>query len=263
MKEILPPPPPPKICTQDIFIKCENNSLCQFCKGCSLYKNKSEEKQRKNYAKQENKKNRVNDDIHKVHRKMGMDLEKKVQDQWNSSFNKKKKKKVAKPSFGLEDDEIAAETSKKESPAPLSFNPYVKKTKLKQNSSTYGFSKNNEAKRQVNSGAMWFAKGDIKLEHALMEVKERGTVNGRGEKTISIPKDWLVKQESEALQEQKDFWYLPFAYKNDDRIYLVKPYEQEISMIQDLRKLEEEKEVLLKEIERLKQGGRKKQENNF
>jgi hypothetical protein len=106
-----------------------------------------------------------------------------------------------------------------------------------------------EAKRQPNSGAMWFAKGDITFDHALMEVKERGSKNARGEKSISIPKEWLTKQADEAFQERRDYWYLAFAYKNDDGVYLIKPYDHEIEMVKELRRLAQENEQLKKQLE--------------
>ncbi|MDK2600583.1 hypothetical protein QO179_24120 [Bacillus stercoris] len=83
---------------------------------------------------------------------------------------------------------------------------------------------------------MWHSKGDIKLEHALMECKERGTTNSRGEKQITIPKLWIEKQEKEAFQEQRPYWYIPFGYKGDPGIYLVKSYDHEMELIYELRK---------------------------
>jgi hypothetical protein len=100
---------------------------------------------------------------------------------------------------------------------------------------------------------MWHSKGDIKLHHALMECKERGSTNSKGEKTISIPKAWLEKQEKEAFQEQRPYWYLPFGYKNDDAIYLIKPYDHELELVYELRKAREEIERLQGELQKYKQ----------
>lgn len=107
-----------------------------------------------------------------------------------------------------------------------------------------------DARRQANSGALWYAKGDIKTQDYLMECKERGTINARGEKSISIPKDWLLKQELEAFQENRPYWVIPFRYKNDDSIYLVKSFDQEIEMYQQMRILREENEKLKRQIEK-------------
>ena len=113
--------------------------------------------------------------------------------------------------------------------------------------------KRDEAQRQFNSGAFWHSKGDIKLEHALMECKERGTTNARGEKQITIPKLWLEKQEKEAFQENRPYWYIPFGYKNDPSIYLVKPYDHEIEMIYEMRQSREEIERLQARVKELEE----------
>lgn len=180
------------------------------------------------------------------HKKQGMAREEQIKDKWNNKFNKKGPKKYnvkQRPSFDDDDD---MEESEKEMidffesiNVPDSFSTKSPTVFLKP--------KEEEAKRQPNSGAMWYAKGDISLEHALVEVKERGTVNSRGEKTISIPKLWLDKQAEEAFIEGKEFWYLAFAYKGSDDVYVIKPYDDEIEMVAYIRKLQQENE-LLKEI---------------
>lgn len=252
-KEISPPPPKPNVCTKEVFARCENNAICAFCKDCSLYKNSAEIRQEKLYNKQENKKKRGTEAFKTTYEKEGMNLEKRVAKQWNDAFQSKEKKKRPinfKPRFELEE---SSPTKAKESQEADYVLPLSPKRNIKPySSSLYGENKTDEAKRQINSGALWFAKGDIKLEHALMEVKERGTKNARGEKTISIPKEWLLKQEKEAQEEGKFFWYLPFAYKGDDQIYLIKPYAHEIQLVQDVRLLEEENNRLRKELEERK-----------
>ena len=54
-----------------------------------------------------------------------------------------------------------------------------------------------------------------------------------------MPKEWLTTQEDEAFQEGRPFWYLAFAYKNDDEIYVIKPYDHEIEMVSYIKELEE------------------------
>ena len=178
-------------------------------------------------------------------RKEGMNLEKKIAAKWNSSFSGPEKKKTynvkQRETFLEEEPEEQEETV---SNMPSGFSTRTPK-RLVKNQSTAG----TEAKRQPNSGAMWYAKGDIMLDHALMEVKERGTLNARGEKTISIPKEWLTKQADEAFQERRDFWYLAFAYKGDDEVYIIKPYDHEIELVKEIRSLKEENERLRAEKE--------------
>ena len=175
-------------------------------------------------------------------RKEGMDLENRVTQRWNVGMNGQKKKTKestikTRPSLDFERSK-----NKKE---PTSGVQIAKSFSAKAPDITPRKKMvQEEAKRQPNSGAMWYAKGDVLLDHALMEVKERGSKNARGEKTISIPKGWLTKQADEAFQERRDYWYLGFAYKNDDEIYLIKPYDHEIELIKELRRLDVENKML-------------------
>lgn len=165
--------------------------------------------------------------------KAGMDLENRFVSQWNKSMGKEKKKSYnVKKRLSFDDVEEEEEV--------VEENEFLStfSTKTPDVEPRATFSK--KASRQPNSGAMWHSKGDVTLAHALVEVKERGTKNGRGEKTISIPKEWLTKQADEAFQERRDFWYLAFAYKGDEEIYIIKPYDQEIELVKRLEELEEE-----------------------
>lgn len=243
-------------CTPEMHQKCENSAICHLCDGIRLYKNKEEERKQKELAKQERKKQEKQELLrsHKKEKKEGMAFEKRVQQAWNQP--NKKKKPVARPRLDME----ISDTPPSEPSKPVS-NPYrnlsvprpgdssskpSKPHSLNAYNRTGASKSENEAKRQANSGAMWHSKGDIRVEHALMECKERGTVNGRGEKTITIPKEWLTKQEQEAFEESKPFWYLPFGYKNDDSIYLIKDFNHEVEMIHEIRQLTEEVERLKK-----------------
>lgn len=230
-------------CDYKQFLKCENSALCHLCDGDSLYKNTKEEFQEKLAAreqrKQEDKKALLKN--YNKEKKGGMGFEKRVQNRWNNQSKTKKKQK--RPN--LFDELMASDTPGSEEQKPQTL--YSKPSKpLPASQNIYGVGSKNEAKRQVNSGAFWHAKGDIRLEHALMECKERGTVNGRGEKSITIPKEWLTKQEKEAFQEGKPFWYIGFGYKNDDSIYVIKDFDHELEMIHEIRRLNAE-------IEKLKQ----------
>lgn len=177
-------------------------------------------------------------------RKEGMHREEQIKNKWNDSFSDNQKKKYnvkQRPDFFGEEDK--SETTKEMDDflssieVPESFSTNAPDSLVQKNTQP-------EAKRQPNSGAMWHAKGDISLEHALMEVKERGTVNGRGEKTISIDKKWLDKQEEEALLQGKEYWYLAFAYKGSEDVYIIKPYDDEIEMVSYIRRLQKENDIL-------------------
>lgn len=231
-------------CSQEMHNKCENSALCHLCDGIRLYKNASEDYAEKMKRREENKLAEKNAAFrtHKAEKKEGMAFEKAVTKKWNNAFNQKedtnvlfreskKKTKIQKPRIQL-DEEPIQETSPPK-PQPSIYLSQAGATPNKNRPVQ-------DAKRQANSGALWYAKGDIKTQDYLMECKERGTVNARGEKSISIPKEWLLKQELEAFQENRPYWVIPFRYKNDDSIYLVKSFEQEIEMYQEIRRLREE-----------------------
>ena len=233
-------------CEDEMHLRCVNNALCHLCDGIALFKDPIAERDEKLRVREQKKEDAKKAPLksYQKEKKEGMAFEKRVAKQWNDKFSKKQKKKVAKPRLDMMMDESKVEPEQEERVVnPGVFHrPVVKPPKFEKK----------EAQRQANSGAMWHAKGDIKLEHALLECKERGTTNSRGEKQITIPKLWIDKQIKEAFQEQRPYWYIPFAYKGDDGIYLVKSYDHEMEMIYEMRKLREENERLRAEREEKK-----------
>ena len=230
--------------------RCENSALCHLCDGEALYKNTAEEKRLKREQREANKEAERNALVktYKKEKKEGMGFEKRVAKQWNDKFSSGTKKKVAKPRL----DMIVQEEKQTLSQPKMDYNgikppPTAKRPPPPPSQRVF----KPEAQRQFNSGAFWHSKGDIKLEHALLECKERGTTNARGEKQITIPKSWLEKQAKEAFQEQRPYWYLPFGYKGDDEVYLIKPFDHEIELVHDLRKAREEIEQLQARVKEL------------
>ena len=183
-------------------------------------------------------------------KKEGMDLEKRVQKKWNDVMNGKPAAKTSNTKQRLSTEYFSKEKQAKPKPTGRQASKHFSADAPPPSASLVGSKMKQEAKRQANSGATWHAKGDIRLQHALMEVKERGTKNARGEKTISVPKEWLTKQADEAFFEGRDFWYLAFAYKGDDEIYLIKPYDHEIEMVAELRRLSDEVSALKEQVSR-------------
>lgn len=176
--------------------------------------------------------------------KAGMDLENRFTNQWNKGTKKQIKKKsgtIKRLSLEEEEEEVVEQ---KGITLPDNFSTKVPDRPA----SIFATGFSDTASRQPNSGAMWHAKGDVTLEHALVEVKERGTVNSRGEKYISIPKEWLTKQEDEAFDEGRPFWYLAFAYKGDEDIFIIKPYDHEIELVVHIKELEEKMHKLEQEL---------------
>jgi len=239
-------------CSRQVHEKCENSLLCNLCDGISLYRNAQEERAAKAEAKKERQAQEKGQfRAHQKHKKDGMEFEQRVTNTWNNHFTPKKKKPVGKPRLmDLVNEEPAEEVEAPSALQRLAQSQKAPKTLTTANRPAFGTnSQKVEAKRQANSGAMWYAKGDAKLEHALLECKQYGTRNSRGEKTFSIPLEWLTKQADEAFREGRPYWYLPFAYKNDPEIYLIKPFDHEMELIQELRRLHEENESLRKQLE--------------
>lgn len=202
-------------CTSEMHRVCTNNALCHLCDGERLFKDPVAERKAKEEAKKQKQqeKKQAAFKTHQKEKKEGMGFEKRVAKAWNQTVGTNRTRQ------------------------PAASRPRIQV--------------GGEAQRQPNSGAMWHSKGDIKLHHALMECKERGTTNSKGEKQITIPKEWLDKMVKEAFQEGREYWYLPFAYKGSDDIYLVKPFDHEMQIINDLRQAREEIERLQERINEL------------
>lgn len=104
------------------------------------------------------------------------------------------------------------------------------------------------ARRQPNSGAMAHALGDViteeELTAALTEFKERGSTTAKGAKTISIKKEWLEKLKWEATQMNREYYFLPFRYKDDDTEYVAMEYDILLSYIQTIQALLERLRLL-------------------
>lgn len=95
-----------------------------------------------------------------------------------------------------------------------------------------------------NSGAIWHMPGDVVTEDDLMECKERGSLSAKGEKQITIKKDWLDKAKEEAFPSKR--MLLPFGFKNDDEIYLVTEFDTFLGMVQTIDELERKIQELTK-----------------
>ena len=72
-------------------------------------------------------------------------------------------------------------------------------------------------RRVANSGATMFQKGDIITDTFLLEAKTKTTSS----KSISIKKDWLIKNKREALSMSKPYNALVFNFGPDDDNYYI------------------------------------------
>lgn len=71
--------------------------------------------------------------------------------------------------------------------------------------------------RVKNSGATMFAKGDVTLDNILLECKTKTTPS----ESISIRKDWLLKNEKEALFMGKKYSALAFNFGPEESNYYI------------------------------------------
>lgn len=104
------------------------------------------------------------------------------------------------------------------------------------------------ARRQIGSGAFGGMLGDViteeELTSSISEFKERGGVDARGKKQITIKKEWLDKLKEEADHMHKDYYFLPFSFKGEDTDYVAMEYDILLSYIQTIQFLHERIKVL-------------------
>lgn len=91
-----------------------------------------------------------------------------------------------------------------------------------------------------NSGAGKI-KGDEQIRgliNTMEELKEQNSTTSRGSKTFTIHKEWLDKLKREAQAENKEFWYLKFAFSTADAVasihYVIVDVEQFMGMIKTM-----------------------------
>ena len=105
----------------------------------------------------------------------------------------------------------------------------IKREKNGQKDPTRAYSKNQEnyvakkfgGDRVKNSGATPFQKGDVNLEDMLIECKTKTSPS----ESISIKKEWLEKNNSEALFMGKKYSALAFNFgPNEKNYYIIDEY---------------------------------------
>ena len=73
------------------------------------------------------------------------------------------------------------------------------------------------AKRQANSGATAFAKGDVKTDNILLECK----TCIRDKKSFAIKKEWLEKNKEEAFAMGRDYGVLAINFGPGQKNYYI------------------------------------------
>lgn len=97
-------------------------------------------------------------------------------------------------------------------------------------------------------------KGDEQISgiiSVMEELKTRSRTLSRGNKSFSVQKDWLEKLEKEAEAAHKEFYYLKFAFgENEKKTYVILDEDMVMSMIKTMAedrklkyKIQQEKEV--------------------
>lgn len=86
--------------------------------------------------------------------------------------------------------------------------------------------KENEAlvntRMTINSGATAREKGDEQIRgiiNIMEELKTQMPDRAKGTKSFSIKRQWLDKLHMEALKENHEFWYLKFAFDEDEAVH--------------------------------------------
>ena len=77
-----------------------------------------------------------------------------------------------------------------------------------------------KGKRQANSGATMFNKGDVVTDHFLIECKTATTEKA----SFSIKKDWIEKLKEEAFAMNKPHWAITFNFgslENKENFYII------------------------------------------
>jgi len=100
----------------------------------------------------------------------------------------------------------------------------------------------NKAILQYNSGAIYDMPGDIITVDSLLECKERNTVTTKGSKTFTLHLEWLKKAAGEALRSGKQYWYLPFHFKDDNKTYVIMDFDQQLELLGMLEYYKNQKE---------------------
>lgn len=95
-----------------------------------------------------------------------------------------------------------------------------------------GVAKRLGGKRQSNSGATPFQKGDVVTDLFVIECK----TSMKPKQSMSIKREWLEKTKQEAFAMGKPYWTLAFDLGNPETFYIID--EQLFKILQE--KLEED-----------------------
>lgn len=86
-------------------------------------------------------------------------------------------------------------------------------------------------RKQLNSGATMFQKGDVITDKILIECKTKV----KESKSISIQKDWIEKLKEEAFAMRRPYWAIIFNFGDNEDYFIIneKLFKQLIEGLQD------------------------------
>ena len=114
-------------------------------------------------------------------------------------------------------------------PAPRKRNPYREVARNQERN----LAKRLGGKRIPLSGGGTI-KGDVLSKHVLAECKTSHTLNAKGEKVMTLQKEWLVKAEEEARAEGKPFAVTEIRFKGDHRSWMLIDSEVLIALLNEV-----------------------------
>jgi hypothetical protein len=74
-----------------------------------------------------------------------------------------------------------------------------------------------QGKKQLNSGATMFAKGDVVTDNFLVECKTKI----KDSKSISIQKEWIEKLKEECFAMRKPYWAISFSFGDNEDYFII------------------------------------------
>ena len=86
-------------------------------------------------------------------------------------------------------------------------------------------------RKQLNSGATMFQKGDVITDKILIECKTKV----KESKSISIQKDWIEKLKEEAFTMRRPYWAITFNFGDNEDYFIIneKLFKQLMEGLQD------------------------------
>lgn len=93
----------------------------------------------------------------------------------------------------------------------------MKPTRYYSNKQESRIAKRTNSKKQKNSGASKFCKGDVKSEKFIIEAKTKV----KPSESITIKKEWIEKLKQEMFAINKEYWTIAFSFGDNKDYYII------------------------------------------